>query len=216
MTNSTPTIAAVRNYTARDKADFILHVGDMSYADDVAWAGPSPRYEQVMDEFFRMIEPLASAMPYMVHTRARTNRSPKRPCLRRPIRRMATQSSRCVGVDRLPAHPTGHAFVLTVRVLLGTQVAPGNHDASCHAVWNQGCDDRLRNFSAYRHRWRMPWRESGTNSSENMWYSFDVGPVHFVVISTETDYPGAPPMGVSHTPGPFGDQMASSSETVSI
>jgi hypothetical protein len=29
-------------------------------------------------------------------------------------------------------------------------------------------------------------------SGDNMWYSFDVGPVHFVSFSTETDYPGAP------------------------
>ena len=125
--------------------------GSLADADDIAWAGTNPRYEQVMDQFFNMIEPLAAHVPYMV--------------------------------------------------------APGNHDASCHAVWNTGCDDRLRNFSAYRNRWRMPWRESGTNTSQNMWYSFDYGPVHFVVISTETDYPGAPRMGVSKTPGPFGDQM---------
>ena len=34
----------------------------------------------------------------------------------------------------------------------------------------------------------MPYAESG--SSSNMWYSFNYGPVHFVSISTETDFAG--------------------------
>ena len=29
-------------------------------------------------------------------------------------------------------------------------------------------------------------------SGDNMWFSFDLGPVHFLSFSTETDYPGAP------------------------
>ena len=36
----------------------------------------------------------------------------------------------------------------------------------------------------------MPSRESF--GSKNMWYSFNYGPVHFVNINTETDFPSAP------------------------
>jgi hypothetical protein len=36
----------------------------------------------------------------------------------------------------------------------------------------------------------MPGDESG--GYKNMWYSFDYGMVHVVVINTETDFPGAP------------------------
>ncbi len=38
------------------------------------------------------------------------------------------------------------------------------------------------NFSNYKNRFSMP------GSTENMFYSFDVGPVHFVSVSTEFYY----------------------------
>jgi len=88
-------------------------------------------------------------------------------------------------------------------------VCPGNHDASCHSTGNLGCPHSQLNFTAYRHRFRMPSEESG--GVDNMWYSFDNGPVHFVSISTETDFPDAPE---GHTrllgprAGPFGDQIS--------
>ncbi|KAH8045360.1 acid phosphatase [Aureococcus anophagefferens] len=59
-------------------------------------------------------------------------------------------------------------------------VLPGNHEAD-----------------AYNARFRMPSSESG--GSANMWYSFDVGPLHVVALSTESDFPGAP--DVCHVPG---------------
>jgi hypothetical protein len=52
------------------------------------------------------------------------------------------------------------------------------------------CAEAHRNFTAYLHRFRMPFAESG--AVNNMWHSFDYGLVHFVSISTETDFPGAP------------------------
>merc|ERR1719162_1530137 len=72
-------------------------------------------------------------------------------------------------------------------------VCPGNHEAECHSpncVENQGHLEALRNFSAYNARWQMPSRQS--NGVLSMWYSFDYGPVHFVVANTETDFPSAP------------------------
>ena len=88
-------------------------------------------------------------------------------------------------------------------------VAPGNHDISCHSVSDIGCDENLRNFTAFNSRFRMPSDESG--GIKNLWYSFDFGPVHFISINTESDYPGSPvsPNSFFFVPkaGGFGDQI---------
>jgi hypothetical protein len=55
----------------------------------------------------------------------------------------------------------------------------------------------------------MPSKASG--GAKNMWYSFNLGLIHFVVISTETDYPGYPNNKYSlwdGSLGGFGDQLA--------
>lgn len=62
----------------------------------------------------------------------------------------------------------------------------------------------------------MPSLESGAEHGTAMWYSFNLGPVHWVVIDTETDFPDAP--GDKYTligddddgvgNGGFGDQIA--------
>jgi hypothetical protein len=89
-------------------------------------------------------------------------------------------------------------------------VLPGNHEAECHSPACDVSSDRinkLANFSAYNHRFRMP--SDVSDGVMNMWYSFNVGPIHFVNIDTETDYPGAP--GDHYDLGPgnggFGDQL---------
>jgi hypothetical protein len=74
-------------------------------------------------------------------------------------------------------------------------VLPGNHEENCQHV---GCD-YANNFTAYNYRFRMPGPESG--GFMNMWYSFDYGNVHFISVSTETDFPNAP------EPEKFGDQL---------
>eukprot|EP01104_Vermistella_antarctica_P011669 TRINITY_DN3285_c0_g1_i3.p1 TRINITY_DN3285_c0_g1~~TRINITY_DN3285_c0_g1_i3.p1 ORF type:complete len:278 (-),score=33.14 TRINITY_DN3285_c0_g1_i3:37-870(-) len=53
------------------------------------------------------------------------------------------------------------------------QVCPGNHE-----------EDTLATFHNYRHRFRMP----GWQSSENMYYSYDVGLAHIVSFSSEHYY----------------------------
>jgi len=94
-------------------------------------------------------------------------------------------------------------------------VGPGNHDVSCHVTGDHGCPWQQRNFSAFNTRWRMPAIESGAapaTSPHNMWFSWDLGSVHFISISTESDFKDAPT-----TPdtffgggkgGGFGDQLA--------
>jgi len=84
-------------------------------------------------------------------------------------------------------------------------VCPGNHEPSCHSYGNIECEDSTKNFSYYRKRWRMP-----QNGVENMWYSWDWGFVHFISLSSETDYPGSPEGSdrwLVPDSGPFGDQL---------
>lgn len=52
---------------------------------------------------------------------------------------------------------------------------------------HEGFDDQI----AYRHRFRMPGPESGGNAS--IYYSYDVGPVHVIAISTEEGNAWLPP-----------------------
>eukprot|EP01100_Stratorugosa_tubuloviscum_P007167 TRINITY_DN2_c0_g2_i1.p1 TRINITY_DN2_c0_g2~~TRINITY_DN2_c0_g2_i1.p1 ORF type:complete len:437 (-),score=195.07 TRINITY_DN2_c0_g2_i1:95-1405(-) len=84
---------------------------------------------------------------------------------------------------------------------------PGNHEATCHSIGTFGCKDEFRNFSAYQNRFRMPSSESGSPSG-NMWFSFNYSTVHFVSISSETDFPNSPegPRTIFNA-GPFGDQI---------
>jgi hypothetical protein len=78
--------------------------------------------------------------------------------------------------------------------------------ATCSEVLPFECKNMHRNFTAYRNRFRMPFAESG--AVNNMWHSFDYGLVHFVSISTETDFVGAPEgPGTYLNAGPFGDQI---------
>ncbi len=68
---------------------------------------------------------------------------------------------------------------------------PGNHEVTCFQLGDSFCQNSdARNFSAYLNRFRMPGDESG--GYKNLWYSFDYGLVHVVVINTETDFPDAP------------------------
>eukprot|EP00947_MAST-08B_sp_MAST-8B-sp1_P004175 g4175.t1 len=55
-------------------------------------------------------------------------------------------------------------------------VSPGNHEA-------------YANFSHYRKRFTMP----GYNQTENLWWSLDLGPVHFVSYNTEAYFPNDAP-----------------------
>jgi len=86
-------------------------------------------------------------------------------------------------------------------------ICPGNHEATCYAIGSIGCTEPHKNFTAYRSRFRMPAPES-LSTSGNMWFSFNYSYVHFVSISTETDYPHAPEgRGTLWNTGPFGPQL---------
>lgn len=89
-------------------------------------------------------------------------------------------------------------------------VGPGNHEAECHdpaCLGDSKKRDALSNFTAYNTRFRMPSNES--NGVMNMWYSYNYANAHFVMVDTETDYPGAPEETIYVLPcGGFGNQLA--------
>jgi len=84
-------------------------------------------------------------------------------------------------------------WIQNISATMPYMVSVGNHESECHSP---ACFDpttkrseSLRNFSAYNARWNMP--ASSSQGVEAMWYSWNQGPVHFVSINTETDWPGA-------------------------
>lgn len=72
-------------------------------------------------------------------------------------------------------------------------VTPGNHEVECHSPICIAESDKygtyLQNFTAFNARWSMPSVSSA--GVANMWYSYNVGPIHWVSLNTETDFPGA-------------------------
>jgi len=77
-------------------------------------------------------------------------------------------------------------------------VAPGNHEHSSGAPVLPDSE----NFNAFNYRFRMPSKESGAPKGVNMWYSFDYNGVHWISMSTETDYDGC------EFNSTFGEQIA--------
>ncbi len=68
-----------------------------------------------------------------------------------------------------------------------------SHESECHIaqclIQSKKYGEKLNNFTAFNKRWHMPSSTSG--GAMNMWFSFNVGPVHFVSLNTETDFPTA-------------------------
>lgn len=58
-------------------------------------------------------------------------------------------------------------------------VTEGNHEKESIPLLKAG-------FQAYNARWKMPFEESG--SSSNLYYSFEVGGVHVIMLGSYTDY----------------------------
>ena len=65
ITNSNYTISLISNLTNTEPIDFILHFGDIAYADDRDYFSSNPEYAQVYDEWGNAMEPIFSNVPYM-------------------------------------------------------------------------------------------------------------------------------------------------------
>ncbi|KAL5553678.1 hypothetical protein UlMin_041079 [Ulmus minor] len=119
-----------------DKPAFVSHIGDISYARGYSW---------LWDEFFALIEPVASKVPYHV----------------------------CIG---------NHEYDWPLQ--------PWKPDWSMYLY---GTDGGGECGVPYSLKFHMPGNSSeptGTRApaTQNLYYSFDMGSVHFVYISTETNF----------------------------
>ncbi|CAF1089387.1 unnamed protein product [Didymodactylos carnosus] len=102
-------------------------------------------------------------------------------------------------------------FQCTLQPLSSTKsymILPGNHEVKCAEIpVYDYCSKSNSNFTTFLDRYRMPGIESGGFS--NLWYSFDYGLVHFVIINTETDFPSSPSgRGTLLNAGNFGTKGA--------
>jgi acid phosphatase type 7 len=82
-----------------------------------------------------------------------------------------------------------------ITTIMPYMVTPGNHESECHSpacvINHKKYGVPLSNFTAFNQRWHMPSEESGGHKGSNMWYSFNLGTVHYVSIDSETDFDGA-------------------------
>ncbi|KAL6046971.1 Purple acid phosphatase [Balamuthia mandrillaris] len=159
---SSDTIKRVAELIHKGSLDFVYHVGDMSYANDRI----SYWYQSVWDEWFGMMTPVMSRVPYMVFTLAYLA---------------------CFSFFYLISSFPELLSVSSTSTDLQTKlkVCPGNHE-------QQSGFPTLSystKFNLYNYRFRMPFQESNS-TGQNMWFSFDYKNVHFISISTETDFPG--------------------------
>lgn len=130
----------MQNQMKQHLSQFVVHIGDIGYAD-VSFAMKPPRdFEDVWYLFMTGIEPISAHVPYMV--------------------------------------------------------CPGNHEMNEHS----SNPPYSINFTVYNSLFRMPGYNDQTKP-HSMWYSFNYGNIHFVSISTETDFPG------QFFPCTFGDQL---------
>ncbi|KNC53454.1 uncharacterized protein AMSG_01167 [Thecamonas trahens ATCC 50062] len=127
-----PSIAAINSHGAQGEYDFVLHLGDISYANDAIISHNSTHdYEEIWRDWFAALAPTMTRTPYMV--------------------------------------------------------MPGNHES-----WSRSPLSGIQtfNFTVYKYKFQMPGAAAGSDTS--MFYSFDYGLVHFIALSTETDYDGHP------------------------
>ncbi|KAJ0407146.1 hypothetical protein P43SY_001104 [Pythium insidiosum] len=74
-----------------------------------------------------------------------------------------------------------------MQLLVPYMIVPGDRDAACEelqCLFRESKRRHLNGFRAFNSRFRMPSIES--NGARNMWYSFDQGDVHFIVLNSES------------------------------
>jgi hypothetical protein len=145
------TMISINRSVTNEEIDFMMHVGDIGYADYV--------YNLLPPEYF-----LDAKSPNSTISTASNQ-----------LHEAVTEAY----FDQIQPFTSQRAYM----------VAPGNHEATCSNGRNLDlCLDL--NFTSYNARWSMPSETS--KGVMNMFYSFDYGMTHFVVLNSETDFPLAP------------------------
>lgn len=191
---------------SNDEIDFFAHGGDLSYADDWNY-GLLPCKDD------------PSSVCYNGADSTTSGAGPIEPDFLEPLPE-GEQPTRGTprGGDAAPLYETNwdvwQQWMNNITTKVPYMVAPGNHESGCvahdannltanylnHDKLNStepteplnyySCPPSQRNFTTYQHRYTMPGDKTG--GVGNMWYSWDYGMVHFVMLNAETDYPKSP------------------------
>ena len=136
--SSLTTAERVATEVEENGVQLILHIGDISYALG---------YGYIWDQFFTVIEPIASHVPYMIN----------------------------IG---------NHEYDHTTN---GENDPSGAEGTGFHPIWGNYGDDSSGECSVPTFN-RFPYQVYPSNGNGIYWYSFDNGPVHVIMISTEHNY----------------------------
>ncbi|KAJ6088418.1 acid phosphatase AphA [Penicillium sp. IBT 16267x] len=194
-----------------DQFDFILHGGDLSYADDW-YSGILP----CVDDWPVCYNGISSELP---------NGGPLPELYKKPLPEgEIPDQGGPFGGDSSTIYETNwdtwQGWMNPITTRTPYMVLPGNHEAACaefgggkgmmaaylnldekethlpESEWDltyYSCPPSQRNFTAFNHRFHMPGgRKPSDGSVGNMWYSFDYGLAHFISLNSETDFPNSP------------------------
>ena len=200
VNNSAATIARL---AALPSHEFAIHVGDISYADDLALPGePSGAgkydggrgYERVYDLWGEMIEGISSAKPYFVspgNHDVSCHVTSDIGCIKGHRNftafnyrfRMPSQES-----GAAPAAPAAPALALATTPTT-TLAAPAAKAAEAAEASSSSSSSSAAAAAASA---AAAVASPRTQPHFNMWYSFTAHRTHFVSLDTESDFPGAP------------------------
>jgi hypothetical protein len=186
-----------------DDYEFVLHPGDLAYADD--WFEKPKNvldgknaFEAILEQFYTQLAPIAGRKPYMVspgnHEVACDVSSSTVPS--------AEDAQYTFESAFVASHSVLHGMILLEHLLtlLVCQEIP---------VLNLACPEGQKNFTDFMNRFgqTMPTTFASTSASQAakvsankaaalanppFWYSFEYGMAHIVMIDTETDFKDAP------------------------
>jgi hypothetical protein len=179
------TANAWSKHAAVHDIDLIWVAGDISYAN----MHGALQFEATWNRWFDALEPAFARVPTMVSVGNHETYLP--PLLQYgAVADDAAHATAAAGTD---AADDDTAAATTT----GAVVAPPGFLAEGGDAFEAGAAGAW-NFTAFDTRFKMP-----ADGVRNMWFSAQVGPVHFVSIDTETDFPGAPESFL----GGWGDQV---------
>jgi hypothetical protein len=177
--------------------EFVLHPGDLAYADD--WFEKPKNlldgknaFEAILEQFYAQLAPIAGRKPYMV--------SPGNHEVACDVSNFYIHKLCAVAWREIAARVVVELFQTAAANRFYLQEIP---------VLNLACPEGQKNFTDFMNRFgaTMPSTFASTSASQTakvnankaaalanppFWYSFEYGMVHIVMIDTETDFKDAP------------------------